>query len=141
VKPGHCTACGTPCWRGFVHPATQAWTHLWPDPTSVYAVLETAEGLAVGLAYHAACAPALGADGPVSVMANARPLGPSTVVRLDRAPERYTYWFSPRFGGWLSAWTRELAAEYRVPIETFEALVAQWEQDRTSSLEMAVTNG
>lgn len=129
MKAGHCTACQGQCWRGLIRPDTQEWVHLFPEPTSMYAVLQTPEGLAVGLAYHAACAPKIGDAGP-SVLANGRSLGPTTVVRLDPAPARYTYWFSPGFGTWLRAWTRQLAMEFRVPVEQYDALLVQWEQDR-----------
>lgn len=136
MTPGHCTACDGIIWRGVLHPATQVWGPLWPDPTSVYAVLESPEGLVVGLGYHAQCAPQVGDAGPSDALAHGRPLGPTTVVRLDPAPARYTYWFSPRFGQWLEAWLRDLARDYRTPESAWAPLLAQWDQDRLSGAVM-----
>jgi hypothetical protein len=72
-----------------------------------------------------------------------RPLGPTRVVHLERAPARYWHQFSPRFGTWLRAWTRELATECRIPESAFADLLAEWEADRMSSsvLESAVADG
>ena len=128
-RAGHCSACGRAIWRGLTRPDTREWVPLFPDPTSLYALLDTAEGLVVGLGYCAGCAPALGSPGPTSVTRDGRPLGPSTVVRLDPAPARYDYWYSPRYGQWLKDWTRELAIDTRTAAETFAPLVAQWQTD------------
>lgn len=142
MTAGHCVACSLPSWRGITDPGRHEWVPMFPDPTSLYAVLETPEGLAVGLSYHAACAPAIGSDGPVSVSAHGRPLGPSTVVRLDPAPDRYRYWFSARYGQWLRAWTRETVIKFGLADTTYDALLEQWAADHVASSVLAsVANG
>lgn len=130
LHAGHCTRCGTRTWRGVYHPKTLEWIPLFPDPTSVYAVFATSEGLAVGVGYCAACAPAVGDPGPVSLTVSNRPLGPSEVVRLDPAPFRYVYWYSDQYGDWLVAWTRELAVDHRTSEAEFEPVRTQWRDDR-----------
>lgn len=130
INAGHCTTCEAQIWRGLILPRDPVWKPMWPDPTSVYAILETPEGLAVGLGYCAGCAPQIGDDGPLHAMVNGRPLGPTRVLALDLAPDRYRYWFSDRYGDWLLAWTRELAVDHRVPESTYAALREQWREDR-----------
>ena len=129
MKAGHCTACDGVIWRGVIRPDTQEWVPLFPDPTSVYAVVETPEGLAVGMGYHAACAPPIGSPGPVTASANGRPLGPTTVVRLDPASARYTFWYSKRFGDWLHTWCTEIARDCKAPLSDFEPVWAEWDAD------------
>lgn len=130
IRAGHCTKCHARIWRGIMDPATTKWQPLFPDPTSQYALVQTEEGLAVGIGYCAGCAPAIGEPGPVGLTVNGRPLGPCTVVRLDAAPERYAYWWSAKYGDWLVAWTRELCVDHKLPEDTFAPILATWRDDR-----------
>lgn len=130
IQAAHCTACGAKTWRGLVRPDTQEWVPLFPDPTSVYVRLATAEGIAVGPGYCRACAPPVDAPGPVEIASSGRPLGPSTVVGYQTAPERYTSWYSEKYGDWLATWTQELSREFRTSEDEWAPLLAQWQEDR-----------
>lgn len=128
--PGHCWTCQQRIWRGVIRPDTLEWVPLFPDPTSQYAILASAEGPAVGLGFCAEHAPLIGAAGPLQITSGGRPLGPTTVTALQAAPERYTHWYSDTFGHWLTAWLRELAVDFKTPESNFAPILAQWQHDR-----------
>jgi hypothetical protein len=130
IKAAHCTTCGARTWRGLIRPDTQEWVPLFPDPASVYAVLQTPQGPAVGVGYCAAHAPVEGEPGPTDVSADGVPLGPTTVIGIQAAPDRYTHWFSTKYGAWLRTWTRELSVEFKTDEAAWAPLLAQWEEDR-----------
>jgi hypothetical protein len=126
-RPGRCTRpdCGKVIWRTATARRNMGrsikagmTTILWPDPSSVYARLETPTGYAPGVAFCAEHEPAIGdtvLDG----------YGP--VIQIDSAHDRYGAWFTAEWGFARRLWLRD-AFSY-TPQEV-DQLMAQWEADR-----------
>jgi hypothetical protein len=91
---------------------------LWPDPTSVYARLETETGFAPGIGFCKDHAPALGQR----VLPD---FGP--VVGLDFARGRYVDWFRTGREAFYRAWLRD-AMSLEDP--QINRLMEQWQSDR-----------
>lgn len=126
VRAGHCTACGELIWRSAVaarddrRQGIKAGDKhiLWPRPDSVYAVLETATGTAPGIAYHAACAPPIGA---IAIEG----FGP--VLRYEGARDRYHAWFTTEWGEARRLWLHDALS---LAPHQVNALMKQWHLDR-----------
>lgn len=123
-RAGHCTACGKLIWRAALAardngPNIRGGQQfiLWPDPTSVYARLETETGHAPGIAFCAEHKPAAGDH----VLAG---FGP--VVGLDTAHQRYAAWYNTSREHFYRAWLRDALTLEPAPIE---AIIAQWKAD------------
>jgi hypothetical protein len=126
VRAGHCTDCGRLIWRAAtaarddLRSGIKAGTQyiLWPDPTSLYARLETSTGYAPGVAFCRQCAPEPGThvlDG----------FGP--VICLESAHERYAAWYTENWGAVRRAWLRDALSLEPAQID---ALMGEWNADR-----------
>jgi hypothetical protein len=125
-RAGHCTACGALVWRTAVAAredkssgirAGQMFI-LWPNPTSMYARVETPTGEAPGIAFCAKCAPPIGDPALVD-------LGP--VLRYETARGRYAAWYADDRETFYRAWLRDALSLKAAQIK---ALIQQWNADR-----------
>lgn len=133
-RAGHCTKCDQPIWAITHDPLNGRPILLWPWPEGVYLVVETPQGLAPGIGFHAQCAPPIGS--PLGAEITVRVTGGTgdTVFTLadmlvvDRmpAPLRYGAWYEARFGQWLAAW---LADHVKLPETAIQPLLAKWQRD------------
>src|SRR5262245_4721695 len=128
IRAGHCTACGDKVWRTAVAQVDKDGQKagdvvlLWPDPTSLYAWIETPDGHAPGVAFCAEC---------VDQDVLPDPDYGYKVLKFDTAGDRYRHWFTEGYGVFLRAW---LADHLKLDDVDIVNLSTQWNRDRSQVL-------
>ena len=130
-RAGYCDGCDAPTWHFLTHPVHGHDILLWPKPETRFVFLLTPDGPGTTIYrdYCAACCPEFGAE-PRRVIAeiDGAPITTGACVDHETPHRKYAFHFSEQYGRWLAA---HLSDGYSVSDETRDALLAQWERDRT----------
>lgn len=131
IRAGYCTSCGAKTWRDAVAQKAQNGTKagqvflLWPDPTSVYAMVKMEDGYAPGVGFCRTCLPPLGVPVPC--------LDGAEIVGYEPALERYTAWFSDQRGIFFHAF---LVDQLSLAGDERDRMMLQWHTDRGPSIKI-----
>jgi len=136
LKPGQCAACSKLIWRVAIQQKEQNGVPagtvvlLWPDPQTIYASFWTPTGQTQPIGYCRGCAPELGDQPPDGLTSSGEPFDVGGCIGHERPHERYSQWFSDRWGEWLSAHLRD---QLGYDDEGAKAITEQWERDRVTT--------
>ena len=144
LRAGYCVNCNKQSWRSVPDPLTGEPVVLWPAPDTRYLTYELGQTLVNSVCACPCCDCKVG--DPMHRNAKAqlfqglaqapdRPAGytpadidKATLIGAVVARQRYSFWYTDAYGDWLKAHLRDY---FKLPDVEAQAVVAQWEKDRT----------